>query len=145
VGANDPLKGTLDIMERQPLYSRLAISLILILQVIPLLLFPPQIYGSGSQQWLLPAVLTFMVVVADINVFLRGGGEIWPWLLISFVQGVNIISRLMMLWAQSSTATNGVTTFDWAYILAAIVSMAMSGFMLWYTEKPAVREGMLRA
>jgi hypothetical protein len=132
-------------MQRPPLYSRLAINLILILQVIPLLLFPTEVYAPDSQQWWLPAMLTVMAIVAVVNVFIRGGSRLWPWLLIAFVQGINIISRLMLVWPQGSTATGGVTTLDVPYIVTTIVALLLSFFMLWYTEKPAVREGLLRA
>jgi hypothetical protein len=132
-------------MQRSPLYGRLVISLILILQIIPLLLFPASVFSPDSQEWWLPAILTVMAIVAIANIYIRGGGQIWPWLLISFVQGFNIISRLMLIWPQGSTSANGTTTLDVAYILCTLVSMALSFFMLWYTEKPAVREGLLRA
>lgn len=131
-------------MNRSPLFSRVVISLILILQIIPLLLFPLEVYSPDSQEWWLPAMLTGMAIVAVVNVFIRGGSQLWPWLLIAFVQGINIISRLMLIWPQGSTQTGRVTTLDVPYILATLVALAMSLFMLWYTEKPAVREGLLR-
>jgi hypothetical protein len=86
-----------------------------------------------------------MAVFAVVNVFLRGGSQIWAWILIAFVQGFNIISRLMLVWPQGSTTTGGVTTVDVPYIATTVVALLLSFFMLWYTEKPAVREGLLRA
>lgn len=132
-------------MQRSFLYRRPVISLILILQVIPLLLFTTDVFARGSQEWWLPAMLTMMAVVAVANIFLRGGSQIWPWLLISFVQGFNIISRLMLVWPQASVSVGGETVLKGGYIIATLVAIALSGFMLWYTEKPAVREGLLRA
>ncbi len=132
-------------MARRPLYTRLAISVILILQLIPLLLFPPSLLGGNSQMWWLPALLVIMVVVADVQLFVRPSTSPAPWYLLSFAQGVNIISRLMMLWANSSTAQGETTLLNWGYILLNVVAIAMSMWLLVYLEKPQVREGLLPA
>ncbi len=132
-------------MARRPLYTRLAISIILILQIIPLLLFPPSLYSGSSQMWWLPALLVFMVVVADVQLFVRPSTSPAPWYLLSFAQGVNIISRLMMLWANSSRAQGETVLLDWGYILLNVVAVAVSIWLLLYMEKPQVREGLLPA
>ena len=132
-------------MARRPLYTRLAISVILILQIIPLLLFPPSLYGGGSQMWWLPALLVFMVVVADVQLFVRPSTSPAPWYLLSFAQGVNIISRLMMLWANSSRAQGETVLLDWGYILLNVVAVALSVLLLVYLARPPVREGLLPA
>jgi len=132
-------------MARRPLYTRLAISIILILQIIPLLLFPPSLYSGSSQMWWLPALLVFMVVVADVQLFVRPSTSPAPWYLLSFAQGVNIISRLMMLWANSSRTQGETVLLDWGYILLNVVAVAVSIWLLLYMEKPQVREGLLPA
>jgi hypothetical protein len=132
-------------MVRRPLYTRLAISAILILQVIPLLLFPPSVFGGNSQMLWLPALLVVMVVLGDVQLFVRPSTSPAPWYLLSFAQGVNIISRLMMLWANSSTAQGQTVLLNWSYILLNVVAMAMSMWLLLYLEKPQVREGLLPA
>ena len=132
-------------MARRPLYTRLAITLILFLQVIPLLLYPPSTFGGESQQWWLPALLVFMVAAADAQLLLRPSTSLAPWYLIAFAQGTNIISRLMMLWANGSTAQDGVTTLNLSYILLTVLAMGLSTWLLVYMEKPEVREGLLPA
>jgi hypothetical protein len=62
----------------------------------------------------------------------------------SFALGFNIISRLMMLWPHATTVANKQTTIDWVYILLTALSLAFSTFMLWYTELPETRVGLLR-
>jgi hypothetical protein len=127
-------------MAPRPLYTRTAIILILILQVIPLLLFPPRIYGSGSQQLWLPALLVLFVVAADLRLIFGRTFTVAPWYLLAFAQGFNVISRLMMVWPNGSTVTGDVVVMNWDYVLLSILAIALSTWLLIYMEKPQVRE-----
>jgi hypothetical protein len=64
--------------------------------------------------------------------------------LISFAQGFNIISRLMMLMPHITRNNNGVQVFNALYVVLAVISLAFSAFLLWYTELPEVRLGLVR-
>ena len=131
-------------MKARFLFRSPIIVLILVLQVIPLLLFPAEVFAPGSQEWWLPALLSIMALLAALNVFIRRGAILWPWILIAFTQGINVISRLMLVWPQGSQVVKGVTVMDWQYILMTFLAIAMSVFLLWYMEKPQVRVGLLR-
>ena len=48
----------------------------------------------------------------------------WPWYLVSFAQGVNIISRLMMLLPHATRNNEGVQDFNAAYVIIAVVGDA---------------------
>ncbi len=122
---------------------RLIVSL-LILQIIPLILFPPESFSPDSQEWWLPTLLASLVVMADLQLILRRSTQIWPWHLLSFVQGFNIISRLMMLWPHATLILNGVTTINLPYVVLTGLSMACSAALLWYLELPDVRFGLIR-
>ncbi len=50
----------------------------------------------------------------------------------------------MLVWPQASVSVGGTTVLKPGYIAATAVALLLSFFMLWYTEKPAVREGLLR-
>ena len=132
-------------MQQRALTSRGMIVLVLVLQWIPLLVFPAQSYSSTSQEWWLPVLLAVLVLIADVELIVRQSSAAWPWLLISFAQGFNIISRLMMLWPHSTQAVGSANIPNWPYIILTFVSMALSAFVIWYTEKPQVRSGLLRA
>jgi hypothetical protein len=118
--------------------------MVLVLQIIPLLLFPLEVFAPGSQQWWLPALLAIMVLVADANIIARRSATSWPWVLISFAQGLNIISRLMLIWPHGAEVVGETTVLDWPYIVTTFAAIAMSVFMLWYAELPEVRQGLLR-
>ncbi len=131
-------------MSHRILVSRRLIVGVLILQVVPLMLFPPELLTSDSQEWWLPTLLAAMVVVADVQLILRQSTQLWPWHLLSFAQGFNIISRLMMVWPHATLILNGVTTINLPYVVLTGLSMACSVVLLWYLELPDVRLGLVR-
>ncbi len=131
-------------MRRSVLTQPPGIIAILILQLVPLLLFPAKSFSPTGQEWWLPVLLVVMVLVADFQLIIRRSQWIGPWLLIGFAQGFNIISRLMMVWPNATIVSEAGTSVNWTYLLLTIISMAASAWLLIYTEKPATREGLLR-
>ena len=131
-------------MRNRPLTSRGMILAILILQFVPLVLLPASSYSLSTQEWWLSILLSLMVLFADIQLILRRSSAAWPWYLLSFAQGFNIISRLMLIWSHATTQVNKVWIPDWTYVIFCVVSMALSAFILWYSELPDVRMGLLR-
>jgi hypothetical protein len=124
--------------------QRSVIAGILILQLISFVLFPATSFGPDSQEWWLPVLLGFLVLVADFELLFQRRDVGWPWYLISFAQGFNIISRLMMIMPHSSIIVNGNYVFNTPYVVLSIVSMLISTVMLYYIELPDVRMAMLR-
>lgn len=110
---------------------------VFILQFIPLLLNPPSVFELTSQKWWLPVLLVLLAIFGSVQVF-RRSVEPWPWYLISFAHGFNIISRLMMLLPQSTLGTS----FDWLYFLFSLIAMAFSAWMLWLVELPQTRQAL---
>jgi len=125
------------------LTRRPVIVLVLILQIIPLLLLPAQSYSTKTQEWWLPALLALLVVLADFQIIGRQRVESWPWYLISFAQGFNIISRLLMLWPNSTQNVGGAWVINVPYIVLTLLAMVLSVFALWDTELSEVRNTML--
>jgi len=131
-------------MKRGTITSRKAIIAALILQLVPLILFPPESFSPKTQEWWLPVLLAALVLLADFELIARGSSQLWPWYLMSFSQGFNIISRLMMLWPHATKTMDGATAANVPYILFTLVAMGLSALLLWYTELPEVRLGLLR-
>ncbi len=130
-------------MRRSFLTQPPVIIAILILQLIPLFLFPAKSFSPTGQEWWLPILLVVMVLVADFQIIFRRSPSVGPWLLIGFAQGFNIISRLMMVWPNATIVSETGTAVNWTYLLLTIISMAISAWLLMYTEKPATRRGPL--
>lgn len=130
-------------MLRKLFSNRIAITVLMVLQIVPLLMFPPSAYSPNSQEWWLPVVLTFLVVLSLIQLLFRKSQASWPWYLIAFSQGFNIISRLMMLLPHATVNAGGVQKFNTAYAVIAAVAMIVSAFEIWYCELPEVRNRLL--
>jgi hypothetical protein len=108
--------------------------ILLWLQFVPLILFPLSSYNVTTQEWWLPAMLVVLALVGTVQLVVRRSLAPWPWYLISFSQGFNIISRLMMVMPQ---------VFNGLYVTLSVISMLASAFYLWYTELPEVRLNVL--
>lgn len=128
---------------RQMLTKPIMISIMLILQFIPMVLFPPKAFSATSQEWWLPVILAFLALISTIQIF-RHTISTWPWHLVLFSQGFNIISRLMMLFPHATYNLNGQQYFDTLYVALSLLSMGLSVFFLWYMELPEVRMGFYR-
>jgi hypothetical protein len=129
---------------RQSLVKYNIIILILVLQFIPLVMFPPESFAATTQEWWLPVLLAAMTIVGIFQLVVRRSVASWPWYLVSFAQGFNIISRLMMIMPHATRNDNGAQVFNTAYVILSVTSMLISAFFLWYTELPEVRVGLLR-
>ena len=124
--------------------NRSFIILLLVTQLVPLLWFTSDVYDLTSQVWWLGALLAFLVLVADFQLIVRGTYNVWPWLLIGFSQGFNIISRLMMFFPHIIDNQAGVETFNTAYAVIAVITMLWSAYLLWFSEFPEVRNTMIK-
>ena len=117
------------------------VPLLLCLQIIPLVIFPLSSFKLTSQEWWLPVLLAIFSLVALLQLLVRRTHAQWPWNLLSFSQGFNIISRLMMAMPHAtSTAQGGGMIINGDYLLITFISMLLSAFMIWYCELPEVRK-----
>jgi len=130
-------------MLQKLLSNRIAIYVVLCLQLVPLLMFPSSAYSPRTQEWWLPIVLSFLVVIALVQVIFRKSHASWPWYLLAFSQGFNIISRLMMLLPHATENAGGVQRFNADYVIIAAIAMVLSAFEIWYCELPEVRNRLL--
>jgi hypothetical protein len=128
---------------KKAVLSRGLIIPILFLQLIPLVLYPAESFTLATQEWWLPALLAFLTILGVIELIVRHNPEPWPWYLISFAQGFNIISRLLMFMPRTIMNIDGVQFFNYAYISLTIVAIAISWFLLWYMEQPEIRMGVM--
>ncbi|MGA2973915.1 MAG: hypothetical protein ABSF77_01230 [Spirochaetia bacterium] len=130
-------------MFRKILSSRAAVPVMLVLQIAPLIVFPLSTFTIKSQEWWLPVLLTIMVIVAIVQILSRRTQSAAPWHLLSFAQGFNIISRLMMLLPHTTEFVGGVQRFNTDYVIITVVSMLFSALEIWYVDLPEVRNSAL--
>jgi len=115
-----------------------------ILQLIPIVLFPPDSYALTTQEWWLPLLLAVLTVFATFELVVRHNPEAWPWYLLSFGQGFNIISRLLMLMPHTVLNTDNGQIFNTTYVIITVFCISVSWFFLWYLEQPELRMGVMQ-
>ncbi len=131
-------------MVRKALTRPGVIPVILCLQFLPLLFLPPSDYAATSQEWWLPVVLAFFNLLAVSQLLFRHTTAAWPWHLISFSHGFNIISRLMMIMPHAMIVVDKQDRFNSVYVIFFVLSVLWSAWMIWYGELPEVRNRMLQ-
>ena len=125
------------------LSNRKFITAVLILQFFPLVLFPPESFSPKTQEWWLPVIMAVLVIVAIAQI-LRKATTTWPWSIIAFSQGFNIISRIMMLMPHASITVDKVQQFNAPYVILSVTAMILSAVLLSYFELPDVRMAFIR-
>jgi hypothetical protein len=129
---------------RQSLTRKPIIQVLLVLQLVTFVLLPANLFTANSQEWWLPVILAALVIIADANLIFSHQDVVWPWNLMAFSQGINIISRLMMIGSHATISVNGQQAFNTPYVVLTLVSMLISTFILWFVELPEVRMAMVR-
>ena len=128
-------------MESRTLTSRGFIILVLVLQFVPLVLFPPDLLARFSEGTWLGWSLAVMALIAVVGLLSGRVQSLWPWYLLSFCHGFNIIGRLMLVWPGATGGTGETNTL---YLVLTIVAMILSLAFLWYNELPDVRTRLAR-
>ena len=124
-------------MQRQ----RLRVIGLLILQIIAVVLYPPSFFQYAPQAIVLPPAFLLLLVLALIGM---NTGVMKPRegrVSLVFVQGINIVVRIMMVFANLRTPRG-----DWAWlmIITTAISLALSWFTITQMEKQPPRFLLLR-
>lgn len=128
-------------MDSRTITSRGFIILVLILQFVPLVLYPPDLLARFSEGTWLGLSVAVMALIAVIGLLSGRVQSLWPWYLLSFCHGFNIIGRLMLVWPAATSDSSGTNTL---YLIITIVAILLSLAFLWYNELPDVRTRLAR-
>ncbi len=104
---------------------------IIILQIIPIIIFPLKTIASAI------SIFGFVALVFVLLGYGLWRGRSWALSMSIFIQGFNIITRLMMLFPHAIHKDG--SGWDVSYLIMAIISMAISGWFLVRLDKPDVR------
>jgi len=118
--------------------------LLCIVQFVTFVLFPPSSFSPASQEWWLPVLSAVLALVGTLQLMLRRSPYAWPWYVISFAHGINIISRLMLFLPRAAVRVQGELRLNTLYVVLAVASMLISAFYLWYFERYEVRSAFLK-
>ncbi|MGD1993746.1 MAG: hypothetical protein PVI59_11185 [Anaerolineae bacterium] len=120
---------------------RLTVIGLLVLQVIAVVLYPPSFFQRAPQAIVLPPAFLLLFVLALIGM---NTGVLKPRegrVSLVFVQGVNIVVRIMIFFANLRTPND-----DWAWpmIITTAIGIALSWFTVTQMEKQPPRFILLR-
>jgi len=106
-----------------------------VIPIISPLLFPPRMLEGG-----------FLGIIAEVILFGALGfflvrGRLTALTLSIFLQGLNVIIRMMMLFPHI-TFTDG--TFDYVYTLTSVISIALSLYMVLRFDRVDIRTQMVK-
>lgn len=130
-------------MLRKKLAQPNVVIILLIIQFFPILLLPPESYSPTTQEWWLPFLLAILALIASFQLVFRGAIQLWPWYLVSFSHGFNIISRLMLLMPRASILVDGAVRLNTSYVSLTLLSIFLSALYLLYTDLPEVRISLI--
>jgi membrane-associated HD superfamily phosphohydrolase len=111
--------------------DRKRLLLFAILQILPLLILPPSWINTGAIALVVALVVVFALLGWGL---MRGRG--WALTMSIFMQGMNVIVRLMMVFP-NAVSKQGV--WDLALIFLFLVSVAMSAWLMVRLDRPDVR------
>ena len=105
--------------------QRTQLIVLLVLQVVAVILFPPAFFQQAPQAAVLPPALLILFALALIAMNNGWMTAIAGRSSLIFVQGINIVVRLMLF----PNLKNAAGNWDWLLLIFQIIAMALS----WYT------------
>jgi hypothetical protein len=106
----------------------------LFLQFIPLLIFPPdQLQGAFT---LIIIVIGGLVALS----FMVWRGRSWALTMSIFLQGLNVIIRVMMLLSRAVSPQTGLNA---PFLITSLLSIGLSWFLLYRFDRPELRAAMV--
>jgi hypothetical protein len=104
---------------------------IIVLQIIPLLLFPFNFLVSGW--W---AILFMIVIFVLLGIALLRG-KLWALTMSIFLQGINAVIRIMMFFPNAQNIADG--SLNWPFVITSTLSIILSIWFLLRLDKPDIR------
>lgn len=108
--------------------------LIAILQVIPLLIVPPALLVSIS-----PVFWGLIIALFGTLGFNLMRRQAWSRLATVFIQGFNIIIRLLVLISGVVQGRSVGGAIDYPLLITFVISMTLSGIILYYIDTPDIQ------
>ena len=111
---------------------RTQLIVLLVLQAVAIIIYPPAFFQTAPQAAVLPPALfiLFMIAVVAMNSgwFSAEAGRTS----LIFVQGINIVVRLMMFFPNLKNAAGN---WDWLLLSLQIIAMVLSWYTITQVEK----------
>ena len=120
--------------------ERLTLIGLLVLQFIAIILYPPAFFQRAPQSIVLPPAFLLLFILAILGMNTGALDPMAGRTLMVFVQGVNIVVRMIMIFANLFISGG----WDWALIITTVISMVLSWLTITRMEKYPPRFLLLR-
>jgi hypothetical protein len=104
---------------------------IILLQIVPIVIFPLETITAGL------SIFGFVALLFALLGYGLWRGRSWALSMSIFIQGFNIIIRLMMFFPHALRVDG--SGWDVSYLILATLSMVLSGWFLLRLDKPDIR------
>ena len=115
---------------------------ILVFQIIAIILYPPTFFQQAPQAAVLPPALFFLAVIAIIAINTGGLSPAVGRSSLNFVQGVNIVVRMMMFFPNLKGPTGA---WNWVLLIMQIIAIGLSWYTMIQIEKYPVNALVLKS
>jgi len=110
------------------------IIVIAILQIVPIILMPPALLSRVNRLFFVPPLLIFALIAWALLTF-RPAGR----MLTIFVQGFNIIVRVLITLARVVPSKAAGTPADIPLLVTSLTSIVLSALILFYVDQPEMQ------
>lgn len=104
------------------------------LQVVAVLIIPPSILATIS-----PVIWGIILLIFALLGWSLLRRKAWARTASIFVQGFNIIVRLLVFLPNAKIGTNVSSPWDFLFIATSIVSVVLSALVLYYIDQPDIQ------
>ncbi len=122
--------------------QRLSLVGLLVLQVLAVALYPPYFFQRAPQALVLLPALLLLMAIALITMNVGGISLSAGRSSLVFVQGINIVVRLMML---MPNAVSAESKLDWIWLLAEGIAIALSVYTMGRLESRPIKSLVFRS
>ncbi len=120
--------------------SRLSMIGLLVLQVIAVILYPPNFFRYAPQAAVLPPALLILLVLALVGMNFGVLTPIAGRVSLVFVQGLNVIMRLMTI----PPHLRASDSWNWPFFILSVIGIALSWLTIIWMERRHPRSLLLR-
>lgn len=107
----------------------------ILLPIILLQFIPPLVYPTAFLKEALPIIIVEILVFIGLGIALWRG-RAWAITLSIFIQGINVITRLMMLYPNSMSKTGELNL---PFLISSLLAIILSLYLLLRLDRPDIR------
>jgi hypothetical protein len=111
---------------------KLPLAVLMVLQVLAVILYPPDFFRRAPQAIVLPPALLLFFVLGIVGLNTRSLSAAATKTLLIFVQGLNILMRLIMLLPNLRTPAGN---WAWGLLIAQLIGIGLSWFTMTALER----------